>query len=157
MAPQIELANHSLYTEYSIPLKNSLTEETYLRHNFQKQDSFLTKKTSRTSRKFQRLSLTLRSLLVIRKVDANINDLDELRDSIHLSKRRIQSRQLDSNFSCLSKFEQSEENLIQNHPDSKASTSTKNELSKNKISNACMHTERSTFARNTHSLRAKAA
>ena len=159
-----EHAGHSLYIDYSIPLKNSLTEETDLESSIQHNDCFRSNKTSRTSRNLQKLSLALRTLLVISKVNANANnkdvnvdDFDELRDSIHLSKQRIKSHQIDSGCSCEYDFKESESYLLQKYLDRKVSTPIKNEFTKDKIRHANLLKGRSTFARYTHGQRAKAA
>ena len=162
MAPLTEHAEHSLYIDYSILLKNTLAEETDLKHSIQKNDSFRSNKTSRTSRNIQKLSLTLRTLLVISKVntnnkDVNVDDFDELRDSIHLSKQRIKSRQIDSGCSCEYDFKESESYLLQKCLDRKVSTTIKSEFTKDKIRYANFLKGRSTFARYTHGQRAKAA
>ena len=164
MAPLTELAQHSLYIDYSIPLKNTLTEETHLKHSIQNHDSFRSNKTSRTSRNLQKLSLALRTLLVISKVNANANnkdvnvdDFDELRDSIHLSKQRIKSHQIDSGCTCECDFKESESYLLQKYLDRKVSTPIKNEFTKDKIRYANLLKRRSTFARYAHGQRAEAA
>ena len=157
-----EHAGHSLYIDYSIPLKNSLTEETDLESSIQHKDCFRSNKTSRTSRKIHKLSPALRKLLASPKVDANnkdvnINDCDELRDSIHLTKKRIKSRQLSSGLTSDCNAKESESYLLQKYLDSNVSTPIKNEFTKDKLSYASLLTGQSTFARNIHSLRAKAA
>jgi len=150
-----EHAGHSLYIDYSIPLKNSLTEETDLESSIQHKDCFRSNKTSRASRKIHKL-------LASPKVDANnkdvnINDCDELRDSIHLTKKRIKSRQLNSGLSSDCNAKESESYLLQKYLDSNVSTQIKNEFTTDKLRYASLLTGQSTFARNMHSLRAKAA
>ena len=162
MAPLTEHAEHSLYIDYSILLKNTLAEETDLKQSIEKNDSFRSNKISRTSRNIQKLSLTLRTLLVISKVnannkDVNVDEFDELRDSIHLSKQRIKSCQIDSGCSCEYDIKESESYLLQKYLDRKVSTPIKNEFTKDKIRCANLLKGRSTFARYTHGQRAKAA
>ena len=162
MAPLTQLAEHSLYIEYSIPLEKTLTEEADVKQRIQSKDSFSSKKRSRTMKKIQTLSLTLRALLLMPKVDtnnndANINDFDELRDSIHLSKQRIQSRHVGPGIDSKCGSKESESYLLQAYLDSKAPIPIKNELTKNTQSYACMIKERSTFARKIHNLRATTA
>ena len=162
MAPLTQLAEHSLYIEYSITLENTLTEEADVKQRIQSKDSFSSKKRSRTMKKIQTLSWTLRTLLFMPKVDtnnndANINDFDEPRDSIHLSKQRIQSRHLGPGIDSKCGSKESESYLLQKYLDSNVSTPIKNEFTKDKLSYASLLTGQSTFARNIHSLRAKAA
>jgi hypothetical protein len=150
-------SGHSLYNDYSIPLKNSLMEETDLKSSIQHKDCFRSNNTSRTSRKIQKLSPALRKLLGSPKVninnnDVSIDDCDELRDSIHLTKQRIKSRQLG-----VCDIKESESYLCQKYLDIKVSTQIKNEFTKDAMSYARLLTGQSTFARITHSLRAKAA
>ena len=153
---------HSLYIDYSIPLKNSLTEETDLKSSLQHKDCFRANKTSRTSRKIQKASPALRKLLSSHNIDVNnkdisINDCDELSDSIHLTRQRIKSRQLDSGCRYDCELRESESYLLQKYLDSKVSTSIKNEFTKDKVNYASLLTGQSTLARNIRGLRAKAA
>jgi hypothetical protein len=81
-----------------------------------------------------------------------MDNCDELRDSIHLTKQRIKSRQIGE---C--DIKETESYLCQKYLDNKVSTPIKNEFTKDEMSYASLLTGQSTFAQNIHSLRAKAA
>lgn len=145
MAPFNELAENPLYIDYSIPLKNSLAKETEMKRIIQYKESIRSNKASRTSRKIRKLSSAIRTFLVISKVDDNIDDFDELKDSIHLSKQRIKSRQLDSGTCCAKE--------VASYLDRKDSTQIKKELT----DNVNLNKRRILFPGKLYNLRANAA
>jgi hypothetical protein len=153
-----EHAAHSLYNDYSIPLKNSQSEETDLKSSLRYKDCFRSNrsnKASRTSRKIQKLQGN--PDLDVIHTDISMNDCDELRDSIHLTRQRIKPRQLDSGRSCDYKLKESKVYLVQPYVNSKVLTSVKNEFTKEKLSHASLLPRESTLARNHHGTRAMAA
>jgi hypothetical protein len=162
MVPLAQLAEHSFYIDYSIPLKNSLTEETDLKHGIQNKVSLCSKKSPCTMGKIQKLSLTLRTLLLMLKVDTsnndvNLDDFDELRDSIHLSKQRIPSRHLGPGFSSKKDSKESESYPLQSYLETNATTSIKNEITKNKLRDPYLLKGKSSIEQKVCELRAKAA
>jgi hypothetical protein len=156
-----ENSGHSLYIDYSMPLKSTLTEQIDLKYSIHDKESFQSSKLSRTSRKIKKLSPTLQKLRSGHKVDVNnmdMSDLDELRDSLHLTKQRIKTyRRVDSSSCYDSDLKESGSYPLQKYLDDRVPVLIQNEFVKHMQSHESSSTGQSTFARNVHGVRAKAA